>query len=119
MRLFFFSICLPDFSPWEIKMRSFLCYAGLRFRLVHTYLTLSSFGDCTFVANRRAEVIDWLCGLLPEFDLSLDSSDEELREYLIDGTALCYIADKFMPGVQEVSFTHIGGAELFVPCYSL
>ncbi|GJM93166.1 hypothetical protein PR202_ga09697 [Eleusine coracana subsp. coracana] len=52
-------------------------------------------------ANRRAEVIDWLSGLLPEFDLPLDSSDEELREYLIDGTALCYIADKFMPGVQE------------------
>ncbi|XP_062221024.1 kinesin-like protein KIN-14C isoform X2 [Phragmites australis] len=52
-------------------------------------------------ANRRAEVIDWLGGLLPEFGLPLDSSDEELREYLIDGTALCYIADKLMPGVQE------------------
>ncbi|XP_062206833.1 kinesin-like protein KIN-14C [Phragmites australis] len=52
-------------------------------------------------ANRRAEVIDWLGGLLPNFDLPLDSSDEELREYLIDGTALCYIADKLMPGVQE------------------
>lgn len=57
----------------------------------------------TFPANRRAEVIDWLGGLLPEFDLPLDSSDEELREYLIDGTALCYIADKLMPGVLEVS----------------
>ncbi|KAG2591561.1 hypothetical protein PVAP13_5NG491800 [Panicum virgatum] len=52
-------------------------------------------------ANRRAEVIDWLGGLLPEFDLPLDSSDEELREYLIDGTALCYIAEKLMPDVQE------------------
>ncbi|KAG8055466.1 hypothetical protein GUJ93_ZPchr0001g31328 [Zizania palustris] len=52
-------------------------------------------------ANRRAEVIDWLGGLLPEFDLPLDSSDEELRDYLIDGTALCYIADKLMPGVLE------------------
>uniref|UniRef100_A0A0D9V5J1 Kinesin motor domain-containing protein n=1 Tax=Leersia perrieri TaxID=77586 RepID=A0A0D9V5J1_9ORYZ len=52
-------------------------------------------------ANRRAEVIDWLGGLLPEFDLPLDSSDEELRDYLIDGAALCYIADKLMPGVLE------------------
>ncbi|CAO1945946.1 unnamed protein product [Urochloa humidicola] len=52
-------------------------------------------------ANRRAEVIDWLGGLLPEFDLPLDSSDEELREYLVDGTALCYIAEKLMPSVQE------------------
>jgi kinesin family protein C2/C3 len=48
-------------------------------------------------------VIDWLGGLLPEFDLPLDSSDEELREYLIDGAALCYLAEKLMPGVQEVS----------------
>ena len=48
-------------------------------------------------------MIDWLGGLLPEFDLPLDSSDEELREYLIDGTALCYIAEKLMPGIQEVT----------------
>uniref|UniRef100_M8CE44 Kinesin-4 n=1 Tax=Aegilops tauschii TaxID=37682 RepID=M8CE44_AEGTA len=53
------------------------------------------------IHDRRAEVIDWLGGLLPEFDLPLDSSDEELREYLIDGTALCYTADKLMPGVLE------------------
>uniref|UniRef100_A0A0E0N2B8 Kinesin motor domain-containing protein n=1 Tax=Oryza rufipogon TaxID=4529 RepID=A0A0E0N2B8_ORYRU len=52
-------------------------------------------------ANRRAEVIDWLGGLLPEFDLPLDSSDEELRDYLINGEALCYVADKLMPGVLE------------------
>jgi kinesin family protein C2/C3 len=48
-------------------------------------------------------VIDWLGGLLPEFDLPLDSSDEELRDYLINGEALCYVADKLMPGVLEVS----------------
>lgn len=52
-------------------------------------------------ANRRAEVIDWLGELLPMFDLPLDSSGEELREYLLDGTALCYIAKKLMPGIQE------------------
>ncbi|KAJ1285356.1 hypothetical protein BS78_03G273000 [Paspalum vaginatum] len=52
-------------------------------------------------ANRRAEVIDWIGRLLPEFDLPLESSDEELREYLIDGTVLCYIAEKLMPGIHE------------------
>jgi hypothetical protein len=57
-----------------------------------------------FADDRRAEVIDWLGGLLPEFDLPLDASDEELREYLIDGTALCYTADKLMPGVLEVGY---------------
>jgi kinesin family member C2/C3 len=53
---------------------------------VHTYLTLSSFGDYTFVPNRRTKVIDWLYGLLPEFNLPLDSLDEELCEYLINST---------------------------------
>jgi hypothetical protein len=68
------------------------------------FLTIfASLGDKPILANRRAEVIDWLGGLLPEFDLPLDSSDEELREYLIDGTALCYIAEKLMPGIQEVT----------------
>lgn len=71
--------------------------------ILYAFLTIATFGCKLFLANRRAEVIDWLGGLLPEFDLPLDSSDEELREYLIDGTALCYIAEKLMPGIQEVS----------------
>ncbi|XP_014755138.1 kinesin-like protein KIN-14C isoform X2 [Brachypodium distachyon] len=63
--------------------------------------TLGGQFDDFHADDRRAEVIDWLGGLLPEFNLPLDSSDEELREYLIDGTALCYTADKLMPGVLE------------------
>lgn len=74
---------------------------------ISTHLTVVSLVDTFFflqiLANRRAEVIDWLGGLLPEFDLPLDSSDEELRDYLINGEALCYVADKLMPGVLEVS----------------
>ncbi|KAF8751415.1 hypothetical protein HU200_012091 [Digitaria exilis] len=69
--------------------------------ILYAFLTIATFGYNLFLANRRAEVIDWLGGLLPEFDLPLDSSDEELREYLIDGAALCYIAEKLMPGIQE------------------
>ena len=75
----------------------------LNLTILYAFLTTAPFGYKLFLANRRAEVIDWLGGLLPEFDLPLDSSDEELREFLIDGTALCYIAEKLMPDVQEVS----------------
>ncbi|XP_071684518.1 kinesin-like protein KIN-14C [Lolium perenne] len=63
--------------------------------------TMGGHFDDFHADDRRAEVIDWLGGLLPEFNLPLDSSDEELRDYLIDGTALCYTADKLMPGVLE------------------
>lgn len=71
--------------------------------ILYVFLTIAPCGYKLFLANRRAEVIDWLGGLLPEFDLPLDSSDEELREYLVDGAALCYLAEKLMPGIQEVS----------------
>ncbi|CAM0954505.1 unnamed protein product [Alopecurus aequalis] len=50
---------------------------------------------------RRAEVIKWLGALIPEYRLHLDSSDEELRELLGDGTALCRIADTLIPGALE------------------
>ncbi|KQK05332.1 kinesin-like protein KIN-14K [Brachypodium distachyon] len=50
---------------------------------------------------RRAEVIKWLSALIPEFRLPLDSSDEELRELISDGTALCHIVNTLIPGVLE------------------
>ncbi|KAM0887780.1 hypothetical protein ACQ4PT_028774 [Festuca glaucescens] len=50
---------------------------------------------------RRAEVIKWLGALIPEYSLPSDSSDEELRELLGDGTALCHIADTLVPGALE------------------
>ncbi|KAL6609625.1 hypothetical protein ACP70R_039594 [Stipagrostis hirtigluma subsp. patula] len=60
--------------------------------------------DGIHAANRRAEVIEWLNGLLPEFSLSPDSSEEELREVLSDGTVLCHIVDTLIPGVLEGSW---------------
>uniref|UniRef100_A0A0E0BVV9 Kinesin motor domain-containing protein n=1 Tax=Oryza meridionalis TaxID=40149 RepID=A0A0E0BVV9_9ORYZ len=56
------------------------------------------------MADRRAEVIEWLNALLPEYCLPLDSSDEELRELLSDGTVLCHIVNALIPGVLEESW---------------
>lgn len=84
-------------------LRLSICIWELKVVICTHFSRLSPLAIKTFPANRRAEVIDWLGGLLPVFDLPLDSSDEELREYLIDSTALCYIADRLMPDVLEVS----------------
>jgi hypothetical protein len=74
------------------------------FQSKHDIFQIKSFnGKTTRQRGCCLPVRDWLRGLLPEFDLPLDSSDEELREYLIDGTGLCYIAEKLMPDIQEVT----------------
>uniref|UniRef100_A0A0A9CGW9 Kinesin motor domain-containing protein n=1 Tax=Arundo donax TaxID=35708 RepID=A0A0A9CGW9_ARUDO len=55
-------------------------------------------------ANRRVDLVEWLDSLLPEFNLTSDSSDEELRELLSDGTVLCHIVNTLIPGVLEGSW---------------
>uniref|UniRef100_A0A0D9WIT2 Kinesin motor domain-containing protein n=1 Tax=Leersia perrieri TaxID=77586 RepID=A0A0D9WIT2_9ORYZ len=55
--------------------------------------------------DRRAEVIEWLNALLPEYCLPLDSSDEELRELLSDGMVLCRIVNTLIPGALEGSWS--------------
>ncbi|KAM0879142.1 hypothetical protein ACQ4PT_034458 [Festuca glaucescens] len=50
---------------------------------------------------RRVEVIKWLGALIPEYRLPSDSSDEELRELLGDGMALCRLVDTLIPGALE------------------
>ncbi|VAH09428.1 unnamed protein product [Triticum turgidum subsp. durum] len=57
----------------------------------------------TCVDAGRAEVIKWISALIPEYGLPLDSSDEELRELLSDGTVLCRILNTPIPGVLEGS----------------
>ncbi|KAJ3704038.1 hypothetical protein LUZ61_007743 [Rhynchospora tenuis] len=52
-------------------------------------------------ADRRAELLDWLNGLLPEFDVPIDSSEEELRKQLYDGTVLCSVLDILIPSKTE------------------
>lgn len=55
-------------------------------------------------ASRRAELIEWLNALLPEFSLPPDSSDEELRKLLSDGAVLCHIVNTLIPGVFDGSW---------------
>jgi kinesin family protein C2/C3 len=49
-------------------------------------------------ADRRAELLDWLNGLLPDFDVPIDSSEEELRKQLYDGTVLFSVLNILIPG---------------------
>ncbi|KAJ3670967.1 hypothetical protein LUZ60_008393 [Juncus effusus] len=51
--------------------------------------------------NKRAELLDWLNGLVPDFDVPIDSSEEELREQLYDGMVLCSILNRLVPGITE------------------
>ncbi|KAM3405450.1 hypothetical protein ACQJBY_008122 [Aegilops geniculata] len=57
----------------------------------------------TRVDAGRAEVIKWISALIPEYGMPPDSSDEELRELLSDGTVLCRILNTPIPGVLEGS----------------
>ncbi|KAL3512250.1 hypothetical protein ACH5RR_024967 [Cinchona calisaya] len=49
-------------------------------------------------AKQRAILVEWLNGLLPNFSLPLNASDEELRAFLVDGTVLCQLLNKLKPG---------------------
>uniref|UniRef100_A0A452ZKV1 Kinesin motor domain-containing protein n=1 Tax=Aegilops tauschii subsp. strangulata TaxID=200361 RepID=A0A452ZKV1_AEGTS len=57
----------------------------------------------TCVDAGRAVVIKWISALIPEYGIPPDSSDEELRELLSDGTVLCRILNTPIPGVLEGS----------------
>nr|QWT43337.1 kinesin-like protein KIN14H [Citrullus lanatus] len=46
-------------------------------------------------------MVEWLNFLLPDINLPLDASDEELRACLIDGTVLCSMLDKLCPGAVQ------------------
>ncbi|KAJ6393676.1 hypothetical protein OIU77_023000 [Salix suchowensis] len=52
-------------------------------------------------------LVEWLNHALPHLNMPLDASEEELRAYLIDGTVLCSILNKFCPGLVEMR----GGSE--------
>ncbi|XP_011029282.1 PREDICTED: kinesin-4 isoform X2 [Populus euphratica] len=47
-------------------------------------------------------LVEWLNHALPHLNMPLDASEEELRAYLIDGTVLCSILNKFCPGLVEM-----------------
>ncbi|KAL2342754.1 hypothetical protein Fmac_004039 [Flemingia macrophylla] len=45
-----------------------------------------------------APLVKWINAVLPNFNLSLDTSEEELRAWLRDGSVLCSILDNLVPG---------------------
>ena len=54
-------------------------------------------------ARRRSNVVQWLNGLLDDFNLPLEATDEELRAELYDGTVFGRILCKLNPGsIDEV-----------------
>ncbi|KAJ4960365.1 hypothetical protein NE237_020275 [Protea cynaroides] len=49
-------------------------------------------------AKQRAELVEWLNGMLPDLRLPVEASEEEFRACLIDGTVLCSVLDRLSPG---------------------
>ncbi|GMJ04787.1 hypothetical protein like AT1G63640 [Hibiscus trionum] len=54
-----------------------------------------------------SSLVDWLNAMLPDLRLPLDTTEEELRGCLIDGTIFCTILNKLHPGSVEMD----GGSE--------
>ncbi|TYG42597.1 hypothetical protein ES288_D12G269800v1 [Gossypium darwinii] len=48
-----------------------------------------------------SSLVNWLNGILPDLRLPLDATEEELRQYLIDGTIFCTILNKPRPSSVE------------------
>nr|KJB52112.1 hypothetical protein B456_008G247000 [Gossypium raimondii] len=49
-----------------------------------------------------SSLVNWLNGILPDLRLPLDATEEELRQYLIDGTIFCTILNKPRPSSAEM-----------------
>ncbi|CAK9138322.1 unnamed protein product [Ilex paraguariensis] len=50
-------------------------------------------------AEKRLALVEWLNSILPNLNLSVNASDEELRASLIDGTVLCQLLNRLKPGI--------------------
>nr|XP_033513214.1 kinesin-like protein KIN-14P isoform X4 [Nicotiana tomentosiformis] len=48
-------------------------------------------------AKQRAKLVEWLNSVLPHLRLPINSSDEDLRAFLVDGTILCHLLNKLKP----------------------
>ncbi|KAL9369347.1 hypothetical protein Peur_040546 [Populus x canadensis] len=79
--------------------------------------SLSENGGCDSSNEAHADdvniqsLVEWLNHALPHLNMPLDASEEELRAYLIDGTVLCSILNKFCPGLVEMRGSSEPGPE--------
>ena len=56
---------------------------------------------CLILGNMQL-LVEWLKHMLPDLDLPLEASEEDLRACLIDGTVLCSLLNKLRPGLIEM-----------------
>ncbi|XP_073295548.1 kinesin-like protein KIN-14K [Primulina huaijiensis] len=49
-------------------------------------------------AKQRGTLVEWLNCVLPDLNLPINASDEELRAFLVDGSVLCRVLNKLKPG---------------------
>ncbi|KAF7828271.1 kinesin-like protein KIN-14J isoform X1 [Senna tora] len=52
--------------------------------------------------KQLASLAKWINSVLPQLNLSLETSEEELRDLLNDESTLCLILDKLVPGSMEI-----------------
>ena len=53
-------------------------------------------------SQQLVSLVKWINAVLPNFNLPLDTSEEELRAWLRDGSVLCSILDNLVPGCRGV-----------------
>ncbi|KAH9602649.1 hypothetical protein KSS87_005134 [Heliosperma pusillum] len=59
-------------------------------------------GEMESLNSVASSVIEWLNGQLPNLNVPADSSVENLRALLLDGTALCQLLNSLSPGAVEM-----------------
>ncbi|KAH6836069.1 hypothetical protein C2S53_012037, partial [Perilla frutescens var. hirtella] len=67
--------------------------------------------------KHQATLLEWLNGIIPDLRFPVEASDEELRQFLIDGSVLCRILNKLKPGsIAEsgVSQSHVQNVQRFL-----
>ncbi|KAJ8466509.1 hypothetical protein OPV22_029061 [Ensete ventricosum] len=57
-------------------------------------------------ATMRSEVVEWLNCFIPDFNMSVEASAEELRARLVDGTVFCRILKRIIPASSEIVDGH-------------
>ena len=51
-------------------------------------------------SQQLVSLVKWINAVLPNFNLPLDTTEEELRARLRDGSVLCSILDNLVPGCR-------------------